>query len=1835
MQFVHVFQSGKMNKDLDERLVPNGEYRDALNLDLADSQNGNMGSLQNVKGTIELRNKPGTGAVWTSNYIDSLASPTCIGTFKDDLNEKIYWFITSLDVGKAAVSIIAEYDQTSNTVSPILVDTKGILKFSTSYLITGINIIGGMLFWTDNQTEPKKINVEKFKTGSTDFKTHTKIPTYLPNVPANQPQYEVNLTGTVDFIEEDVTVIKKSPLASPSIVTTPSRFGSDVPGTGITPITTSMTLASMINFTYVNDLTNLPDTRVSLDTYGEWVVNTTSNPAFYDDTSIPNWDGTVEFNISTAPPAGTWGAGDIMRLKTDYQTEFYVTYSYEITIKIDSVTGTTVKGKIQAISENIEQFLDEDLDTLVFTWEGVIIEDAPMFEYVFPRFAFRWKYIDNEYSTFSPFSEVAFEGGKFEYVSSDGYNIGMTNNIRQLTIGNLSWGSEEVQEIDILYKESNSTVVYTVETLKRSDFATLPSSFVVETELIGAVVESNQLLRPWDNVPRAAKAQEVIGNRIVYANYLQNYNVETISIDLTNTPTNHEAIAYPQKMGLPNESVKSIRTYQAGIVFADKYGRETPVFSSKSSSTKIDIEDSDKANKLAITPSGTPPDFATHYKFFIKENSNEYYNLALDKFYNAEDGNVWLSFPSSERNKVDMETYLILKKQHDTNVAVKELNRYKILDIEAEAPEFISTFDKVISTTSVKLLDSVDIGFLSIKFKGPNSTTNPQFAPNLPGSRVRFSFGGGTSLQYDVVTAAPSNGSGNEFDFDMILQTPLGPDAAFMTGVNVGTNFNITIIQDEVLNKPEFEGRFFVKINRDLSFDTNIIASFAAMETAYGIIDVFNPDYGWGAFKNPPGDIPRSYVDGGNDEDSCLISPDQRWELRLSGWNKGIGPYIAPQTPNGDLVNDNFPNFQAPTRDSTDFGIVCNKRGINSYVDRIFGHVLSQRSCDDCSTGMGVSPNGLVSTGAEIRFQCQGNGPFAGQYSQVYKINLAIGQWSHRGGRVQQWSCEPEGHPDNQRYAIFVKLNKPIVEEWFPYEDDWNKLEANLPTLQVVQPVISNSNKLLSSTNPAIFETEPKEKVDLDIYYEASDSLPISTFANATQPVEWFNCYSYGQGVESNRIRDDYNAVTIDKGVKASTVLDEPYAAERRSSGFIFSQIFNSTSGINRLNQFIQAEPITKDLNPIYGSIQKLHARDTDLITLCEDKCFRVLANKDALFNADGNTNLTGNRAVLGQTVPYAGNFGISTNPESFADFGFRLYFSDKNRGAIMRLSRDGLTEISNYGMADFFSDNLRSSTVIKGNYDEDKGLYNLSLNNLSEEWQNKLSGDQAYNLTAECENPVASSDQINATTVSFKESVNGWTSRKSFLPEEGISLNNLYYTFKNGLLWQHNANPVYNNFYGVQYFSSFNVLVNEAPQVVKGFTAMNYSGTASREIEYQYGSKWYSIAEVNANQILPTASQVKREGWYTNFVRTNLEAGEIKEFENKEGKYFNYIKALEVCKTGDGIGSPDTIDPDPQDYLLTVTIDTDCGGSGGITPDTTQFFFNIWKNGKPADTINIEPEATAQDAKCKIDSFYNQVYQMYNVVSNEGTTFSYVLTDGLQVGTQMYDNVTDEAIAASGTYLFAGVGQQLNDITLDNPGLDPNNSTVVPSAYYVMILNTSGIITSYTQYNTLASCVGDPDLSIKMQSALSSSSTVNGVYTANPYNFSFSVPFNTATNQDMICGVKNHLDWIFATPSQGRTIGGGFPTYYWYGPNDFAVGTQLYRLNPGTGAYYTAGGPQSLPHIAVYKTTYANMGSGTMFNGQFLDPPNVDAIYKILNINGNGVITSLTEYNDYTLGPC
>ena len=254
----------------------------------------------------------------------------------------------------------------------------------------------------------------------------------------------------------------------------------------------------------------------------------------------------------------------------------------------------------------------------------------------------------------------------------------------------------------------------------------------------------------------------------------------------------------------------------------------------------------------------------------------------------------------------------------------------------------------------------------------------------------------------------------------------------------------------------------------------------------------------------------------------------------------------------------------------------------------------------------------------------------------------------------------------------------------------------------------------------SVAHVEIVEKNETSDYYITGDgagnygnarSFKVKLVSSLPYYSNFYNVFGFGNGVESNTVRDDFNGAVIKTGARASTTLDEPYGEETRKHGLIFSGLYNSNNGLNNLNQFIQAQKITKDLNPTYGSIQKLFQRQTNLVVFCEDKVVKVLSNKDAVFNADGNPQLVANERVLGQVTPFVGEFGISKNPESFASESYRAYFTDKQRRAVLRLSMDGLTPISDAGMKDWFGDNLEENNIAcLGTYDEDKQEYNLTI---------------------------------------------------------------------------------------------------------------------------------------------------------------------------------------------------------------------------------------------------------------------------------------------------------------------------------------------------------------------------------------------------------------------------------------------------------------------------------------------------------------------------------------------
>ena len=162
----------------------------------------------------------------------------------------------------------------------------------------------------------------------------------------------------------------------------------------------------------------------------------------------------------------------------------------------------------------------------------------------------------------------------------------------------------------------------------------------------------------------------------------------------------------------------------------------------------------------------------------------------------------------------------------------------------------------------------------------------------------------------------------------------------------------------------------------------------------------------------------------------------------------------------------------------------------------------------------------------------------------------------------------------------------------------------------------------------------------------------------------------------------------------------------------IYSGVFNSRTGVNNTNQFSVAENISRSVDPSYGSIQKLYAEDTNLIIFQELKVSKALIDKDAIYTQEGQPLQAASNVVIGGIVPYAGEYGISTNPESFGVFGYRKYFADRTKNLILRLSQDGITEISMYGMIDFFRDNLAGagSLPIVGGYDMHNKQYIVSI---------------------------------------------------------------------------------------------------------------------------------------------------------------------------------------------------------------------------------------------------------------------------------------------------------------------------------------------------------------------------------------------------------------------------------------------------------------------------------------------------------------------------------------------
>ena len=1427
------FLKGRMNQDLDERLLPTGEYFDATNIQVSTSEGSDVGAIETVLGNT-LQNTR-SGGTWNTNF--GLTSPVCIGTAKDNQNNKIYYFITEHSGDGSA---ILEYDastaQTAVVIADVRADANQVLNFDRNHLITGINILDDMLFFTDNLNEPRKINISTFKAGST---------ANGPTINSTTGLFSRKDNANIPFTAEDINVIKKAPKVAAKLELSSTLIAdNDFNGVGINAL-----ICAPIAITTANI-----DTVVTLN-----FKDNINSPAFF--------------------------IGKTIILRAKIADDNGVRKNYIVKGIVDTASATQIGFTPSVIPQN--------LSSDAVNWSILVEEQDFIYKREFPRFSYRWKYEDGEYSSIAPFTEPAFIPGKYDYESINAENKSMYNHLRKITLSfperlSTNGPPRGVEYVEVLYKTEKSNNIYIIKTAKLqtnigigtvdpsdpmpgnnfSGFfgsggnigdivATEPNpvvttiisggeftKFEITKELDGPIIESNQLLRLFDAVPKKALAQEIIANRIVYGNYTEGYDENDNPIVIENQVKSFKNFSGASSTGSADEAIghrtiKSDKTYQLGVSFLDEFNRESPVLTNDNATVIIGQDRSHFINTIELSVKSAAPSWAKFYKYYIKDNYSQQHNLLLDRFYNAEDGNIWLSFPSAERNKVTEKDILVLKKQHGTSVPVVSDHEYKIIDISNSPPEGLrlSNLTPISSAVIVPAVSGTAIaaaGSNIVRFNGPRDNENDSFfnAVNRAAALqfVRPDITVGTSFRNDVLTfkskiyKIKTGGSGFEgtamgehelYKIELednisssdswlgeLRDLDSGSESAFVANTE---SVELILYGPEENLSLEFQGRFFVKVERNASFNVDIEVPSGQVEDNLVVLKTM-----------PPSAVGDRVVQGGT----------------LTNYGNQLYPSFLqslPATPNEVrvfkksgkwFVGDNI--YSSQTIDTYTFKRTVAQMAFESAFDSSGQFNGGDADIPTNDTGwtfiygptdadideVGAIFNSIVE-GTKINFYNNNKSSF----SQTYTVKTLSGSTTFAA-------------PSGSTYAT-----KTLI-----FDKNFSTSDMAVTNIAGVQ-ILDETSKDLLVRNPAIFETKAEKNIDIDIFYEASDAIEIANLDKETT-LKYSNAIAFGNGVESTDIADDFNAPSYGKGVRVSSILKKAFKEETRASDLIFSGIVNSRTDVNNSNQFIIAENITKSINPRHGSIQKLFARDGELLTLCEDKCFQILADKDALFNADGSAQLTASNRVLGQVIPFAGEFGISKNPESFVSYGFRSYFTDKSRGVVLRLSRNGLTEISEQGMSDYFEDKFTSFTgSLIGSYDESMGTYNLK---------------------------VGTNESI-----SYDEGNQGWCTRLTYEPEAAISLNNVYYSFSGGQIYAHN-NTTRANFYGTQGSTTVSVIFNDAPSSIKNYKTIFYEGDSGWTVDLET-DKQTGVTGLTINPDLKTSNSgeffVERENKYYNFI--------------------------------------------------------------------------------------------------------------------------------------------------------------------------------------------------------------------------------------------------------------------------------------------------------------------------------------------------------------------------------
>jgi hypothetical protein len=979
---------------------------------------------------------------------------------------------------------------------------------------------------------------------------------------------------------------------------------------------------------------------------------------------------------------------------------------------------------------------------------------------------YQYEYIDGEKSVWSPISKVPLPDETNFYRDDI-----VENNLITVT---LEGGDQYVSKINIAAREGNLGDFFLVDTLVKSE-DNIPSNttfdFLWYNDRVTSPILIPESNLTYDRVPRKAKAQTLIdGNRIGYANYLENYN-NPKTVDIKATPV------YTQN--IPGEAILG------GTASARLEG-----FNSKNITTAGRIRD-----KFGLPQSygGAGGTYQSGFKTALPDLIPIHLITINGPLYGVETFTLDIVFRQLSVGPQDLtRQYIVDTSTGNFNTPqdvvaefARQINDFSVAQV---GKEIAKTNDRPLPAANTNASLNSDASGPTIVASGPNGRLT------LPGDNT-----------LDIVPAYDILGSadgGNALESNRILVTMVTKDISI----------NVDIDEEELLES-------FTSFKRGAMHE-------------FGVI--YSDEKGRTSTVNISRDS-NAYVEFFTSTDRGSVGMDIEVFHQPPDWAK---KWQLVYTKNQTIIND------PEGRGFIQFAGAGQRQGTTNRYD-LFITSINRFGETNPTTHVVYD----FAVGDRARFYDNNDNLIDTEIIEFDEDNNSV---------VIELPDNTFFSQDNRPYEIYTPKKQVNETDRFYFEigECFDIGNPGQPDRFHATNVAGNEQDF-SIGKPALVRLDRG-----DVYYKNRE---MGVTPNTNKIL----------AVEDSHFSDFYVSNVYDVG--RPHVVNPNYKEIRRETTAIFSDILIPDTLINGLNRFFEEN--FKDYDKEYGSIQKLYSEDKKVICFQELKVGQILVNEQVLFNQSASATIQKSDQVLNDIIYYQGEFGIGKHPESFAVYGMAKYFIDVQRGSVLRLSNDGITEISSYLMDNYFEDSCREILLssgadilgvekkrdIYGAFDVGSGEYVISLDTKKE-----VSGDVNFFLDVSVkadvtfefpvekdvvENPdtvftLVGNDGVETTgtltltqkdgkvysgdptqlqgiaevrvitlsreTLAFSERTNRWTTFYSYLPEFMSGSNVDLVTFKDGNIWLHNSNETYNNFYGEQFTSRVTPVSNQDPSDIK-----------------------------------------------------------------------------------------------------------------------------------------------------------------------------------------------------------------------------------------------------------------------------------------------------------------------------------------------------------------------------------------------------------------------------------